>query len=124
MSQAASQAHAFYRDVARTRVVWTIKDKDGYPAPKTPDGCQAQPFWSSRSRVERIIKTVPAYAGFAPYEISWDDFCSCWVPRLIKNKIKVGVNWSSKHAKGFDLDPELVLRAVAASAQSASKGEK
>lgn len=114
MSQASSQAWAFYRDVAAKRVVWTIRDEGGFPAPISSSGERAQPFWSSRSRVERIIKTVPAYAGFEPYEVSWDDFCDEWVPDLSKGGYRVGVNWSGKHAIGYDLEPESVVQCVQA----------
>ena len=38
MSQAASQAWAFYREVAKTRVVSTVRDEDGFPAPMTSSG--------------------------------------------------------------------------------------
>jgi hypothetical protein len=114
MSQAASQAAAFYREVAKTRKVWTIRDAGGYPAPKGTDGKRAQPFWSSRSRVERIIETVPAYAGFSPDEISWEKFCSNWVPGLTRDGLLVGVNWSGKRARGYDLEPSQVERSVAA----------
>jgi hypothetical protein len=106
MSQAASQASAFYRDVAKTRLVWTICDEGGYPAPKTSSGQRAQPFWSSLSRVEKIIKTVPAYAGFKPVEISWDEFCSKWIPELTQDGLLVGVNWSGKGAVGYDMEAE------------------
>jgi hypothetical protein len=53
MSAAASQAAAFYREVAKMRVVWTIKDAGGFPAPQTSEG-RAQPFWSSRGERERM----------------------------------------------------------------------
>jgi hypothetical protein len=105
MSQAASQAWAFYRDVAKNGRLWTVRDKGGFPAPKTSDGKRAQPFWSSLSRVQRIIKTVPAYAGFEPYEISWEDFCAKWVPGLTGDELLAGVNWSGKRAVGYDMEP-------------------
>lgn len=114
MSQAASQASAFYKEVARTKVVWTVKDDRGFPAPKTSSGRRAQPFWSSRSRAERIIKNVPAYKGFMPHEISWSDFESRWVLSLIKNNFLVGVNWSGPKAVGYDLEPERVMNSVKA----------
>ena len=118
MSQAASQAWAFYRDVAKTRVVWTVCDEGGYPAPKTSSAQRAQPFWSSLSRVEKIIKTVPAYAGFKPVEIPWDAFCSKWVPELTQDGLLVGVNWSGKRAVGYDIDPETLKRNVQAVLES------
>jgi hypothetical protein len=114
MSQAGAQAWAFYREVAAKRVVWTVCDDEGYPSPKTASGQRAQPFWSSRSRVEKIIATVPAYAVFRPEEISWADFCAKWVPELERDGMLVGVNWSGRRAKGFDLEPSAVPRAVEA----------
>lgn len=112
MSQAASQAWAFYRDVARNRVVWTVRDDGGYPALRTGSGQRSQPFWSSRSRVERIIKTVPAYRGFEPVEVSWEEFCSEWVPSLSRAGYLVGVNWSGKRAVGYDMEPAHLMRNV------------
>jgi hypothetical protein len=64
--------------------------------------------------VKRIISTVPAYAGFEPDEITWDEFLSAWVPGLTGDGILVGVNWSGKRAAGYDVEPEQVARNVAA----------
>jgi hypothetical protein len=64
VSQSASQASAFYLDVARSGAIWTLRDAGGYPAPKNRNGVRAQPFWSSRSRAETIVATIPAYTGF------------------------------------------------------------
>ena len=114
MSNAGSQAWAFYREVAKSRALWRVRDDDGYPAPKTSSGRRAQPFWSSRSRAEKIIATVPAYAIFRPDEVSWEAFCQVWVPDLERDGMLVGVNWSGPHAKGFDLEPSEVQRAVEA----------
>lgn len=114
MSHAGSQAWAFYREVARTRLLWTIRDEGGFPAPKNAQGKRAIPFWSSQSRAERIIKSVPAYSGFTPLELAWDDFRSSWVPNLMADGHLVGVNWSGKKALGFDLEPERLARSVQA----------
>jgi hypothetical protein len=112
MSQAGAQAAAFYRDVAENRRVWTIRDSGGYPAPMGSTGCRAQPFWSSLARVERIIRNVPAYAGFYPEEISWDAFRDRWIPKFIKDNLKIGVNWSGPKATGFDIEAEKVKAAI------------
>mgnify|MGYP003607871972 CR=1 FL=1 len=114
MTQAASQAWAFYRDVAKNQKVWTVRDAGGFPAPKTVEGIRSHPFWSSLSRVQKIIKTVPAYAGFDPYEISWSDFCQAWVPGMTKDGLLMGVNWSGKRALGYDLEPKQVQQSVEA----------
>lgn len=110
MSQAASQAWAFYRDVAHMRKVWTVRDSSGYPAPVVSGGRRAQPFWSTRSRAEKIIKTVPAYATFTPEET----FSTKWVPGLARDGLLVGVNWSGKRAAGYDMEPEELRRNVEA----------
>jgi Protein of unknown function (DUF2750) len=112
MSQSASQAAAFYRDVAAGRRVWTIRDDGGFPSPMTSTGERAQPFWSSLARVKRIIKTVPAYAGFRPHELSWEEFRDRWIPGLTRDGLKVGVNWSGPRATGYDVDPASVQTAV------------
>ena len=114
MGQSASQAHAFYRDVAKTKTVWTIKDAGGYPAPVTSSGKRSQPFWSTRSRIERIKKAAPDYAEFEPVEISWDDFRDNWLTKLEQDGLLVGVNWSGKNVTGYDLDPPWVRSAVEA----------
>ena len=112
MGQSASQAHAFYRDVARTRKLWSCCDDVGFPQPKTSFGGRAQPFWSSLTRVQKIIKTVPAYAIVVPYELTWDEFLAEWVPDLKESGVKVGVNWSGKGAVGYDMDPDDVVANV------------
>ena len=112
MSQSASQASVFYAEVAASDVVWTVRDDAGFPAPLTPEGYRSQPFWSSRSRVEKIIRSVPAYADFTPHEISWFDFRERWVPGLTNDGIKVGVNWSGPKATGYDVDAWVVQESV------------
>jgi hypothetical protein len=107
-----SQSHAFYRDVARTRQVWTVRDAGGYPAPKNSRGVRAQPFWSSRSRAEGIIKSVAAYHGFTPVEVSWEAFRDRWLPDLEREGFEVGVNWSGREASGYDVPPAEVREAI------------
>lgn len=118
MSQAASQASNFYREVAANRMLWTIRDAGGYPAPVGADGRRAQPFWSSLARVERVVSSVPAYAGFQPDAIPWDRFLSAWVPGLTRDGILVGVNWSGERALGYDIEPDRVALNVAAAIAS------
>jgi hypothetical protein len=112
MGQSASQAHVFYKDVAKTQKVWTIRDSEGYPAPLTSSGKRAQPFWSSFSRAQAIIKTVAAYAGFEPVELSWTEFRDVWLPELENDGFLVGINWSGKNATGYDLDAKSIREAI------------
>jgi hypothetical protein len=114
MSQAASQAAAFYREVAVAERLWTIRDAGGFPAPENGDGTRSHPFWSSKSRVEKIISTVSAYSGFEPFEVSLDDFASRWVPGMTRDGLMVGVNWSGVRALGYDVLPASVLEGIEA----------
>jgi hypothetical protein len=113
MSQSASQAAAFYREVALAGAVWTVRDAGGFPAPKTSSGRRAMPFWSSRHRAEKIVATVPDYSSFTVVEIAWTDFSERWVPDLTKDGLLVGVNWSGARATGYDVEPRDVLANVA-----------
>jgi len=112
MSQSASQAAIFYREVADSGRLWTIRDSGGFPAPTSSGGRRAQPFWSSLSRVEKIINTVPAYSGFEPVELEWSVFENRWIPGLSRDRILVGVNWSGPKAIGYDVEPEQVAKNV------------
>jgi hypothetical protein len=94
--------------------VWGIEDDAGVPAPKGGGGKRAMPFWSSRGRVEKIIKTVPAYAAFRPFELTWEEFRDDWLPDLDRDGLLIGVNWSGDRALGFDLEPDTVSKAVEA----------
>jgi len=119
MSQAAAQASAFYGEVAKTRRLWSIRDANGFPAPETPEG-RAMPFWSSLARVERIVESVPAYVGFSPVELTWDDFSSTWLPSLERDGLRVGLNWTGDRAIGYDLAPSEVRTNIERAIESLS----
>ncbi|MER7244804.1 DUF2750 domain-containing protein [Kribbella sp. NPDC000426] len=114
MSQSASQAAAFFRDVARTGRLWTVRDEGGYPAPYGSTGGRAQPFWSTESRVRRIIKLVPAYAAFDAEELDLTQWRDHWLPNFRKSGIRLGINWSGPRAAGYDFTPDEVQNRLAA----------
>ncbi|GIU35724.1 DUF2750 domain-containing protein [Shewanella schlegeliana] len=105
MSQSASQARSFYRDVAKQKSVWGIRDDKGIPAPLGDNGKRAMPFWSTRSRAEKVVSTVDAYKGFEIFELSWQEFRDKWLIGLDKDGLSVGVNWSGSRATGYDVEP-------------------
>ena len=105
MSASAAQADAYYREVVESATVWGVRDADGFPASETPDG-RAMPFWSLRSRAERIVANVPAYAGFEIVGLPLDEWRARWLPGLKRDRIRVGLNWSGDRATGFDLSAE------------------
>jgi hypothetical protein len=104
MSVAAAHASAFYNEVAASGRVWTLRDDTGFPAP-IGEGGRAMPFWSSQNRVELIICQVPAYAGFTPAELDLEVFLGRWIPGLMRDNLRVGLNWSGSRAAGYDVEP-------------------
>jgi hypothetical protein len=105
MTQSASQAAAWRTDVRATGRLWTVEDDDGIPAPIKAEGRRAMPFWSTRSRVEKIIASVPAYANFRPVEVSLKEFGNRWLDELERDGLLVGINWSGPAATGYDVEP-------------------
>lgn len=105
----AAHTRRFFTEATRDCAVWTINDENGFPAPVGEGGIRVAPFWSSRSRVETIIETVPAYSDFHPVEISLADYEERWLPGLRRDGFNVGVNWSGPRATGYELTPGEVL---------------
>ena len=68
MTFSAAQMTAFFTELSASTSIWTIEDADGIPAPKTTKGARSMPFWSKQSRAQRMIETIPVYAGFTPAE--------------------------------------------------------
>lgn len=112
MADPEIQAKTFYKQVATTRSVWTIRDEAGIPVPESEDGTKAMPFWSSRALAELIIQNVADYNGFHPMEISWQDFRDKWGPGLTRDGLLAGVNWSGSDASGFDILPAELIKNV------------
>jgi hypothetical protein len=114
VSISAAQADAFYRESLEAGEVWGVQDASGFPAPETVDGGRAMPFWSKRSRAERVVATVPAYAGFEVVSIPLDAFRERWLPGLGRDGLLVGLNWSGDRATGYDVEPASVEASFAA----------
>ena len=105
MSQAASQAAAFRREVVEGDEVWVVEDDEGVVAPEAAEGRRSMPFWSSRVRAERVVASVPAFAGCRVRRLSVMEFESKWLPGLEADGLLVGVNWSGPRATGYDVEP-------------------
>jgi Protein of unknown function (DUF2750) len=105
MTQSASQATAWSTDVRATGRVWTVEDDNGIPAPINADGRRAMPFWSTRSRVEKVLASVPDYTNFRSLELSLEEFGTQWLDGLERDGLLVGINWSGAAATGYDVEP-------------------
>lgn len=113
VSVSAGQSDAFYAEVVREGKVWAIRDEGGVPAPLNADGQRSMPFWSLRSRAERITSSVEAYAGMDVFEIALDEWRERWLPGLDRDGLLVGLNWTGARATGFDVSPSDVERNLA-----------
>lgn len=111
MSISAAQQSAFYKEVLENATVFCIRDEKGFPAPHDSLNTErAMPFWSLQSRAEKIINTVPAYKDFTPVKISLQEFKEMWLPGLKKDNLMVGINWSGASARGYNVEPDQVLK--------------
>lgn len=110
MTTSAAQADSFYSEALRHGSVWGVQDAGGFPAPVNGDGVRAMPFWSTKSRAERVIANVAAYSGFQTVELPLDTWRRDWLPGLERDGLLVGLNWSGDRAQGYDLPPTDVLR--------------
>ncbi|MGI8335747.1 DUF2750 domain-containing protein [Actinomadura scrupuli] len=116
-SQSAAQASAFFREVARERRVWGVRDDEGFPAFQGGSGELAMPFWSLESRAARIVEICPAYASFRAAAIPLAEWIR-WLPDLRNDGLGIGVNWSGPRARGWDFTVSEVLNRL----QSVSAG--
>jgi hypothetical protein len=105
MSVSAAQAAAFYEEIVGHGQVWAVRDAGGFPAPRNGDGQRSMPFWSLRSRAEKVIASVPAYQGFEPVALALDEWGTVWLDNLERDGLHVGLNWSGARATGFDFSP-------------------
>lgn len=110
MSIAAAHTHAFFKEVAESGFVWTIRDGEGFPTSTNQSNEPAMPFWSSETRAQRILDQVPAYRGFTTQRLSVDVFLDRWLQGLERDNVRVGINWSGIGATGFDIAPADVRR--------------
>ena len=102
MSAAGRQARIFYEQVAKEGHAFTFLVDDNFLVFRIRD-YDVIPFWSSRSRLERIQKSHPKYATYALSEIPLNRFLDTTLALLERDSVNVGVNWSGQHLTGYDL---------------------
>jgi hypothetical protein len=109
VSQSASQAAAFFVEVARNRLVWCVRDDRGSPAPKTSSGKRAVPYWSSRARAKRAAEIWAG--GLRPVSITLDAWRADELPELAAEDYLVGINWTGPRLVGWEFTvPEVLNR--------------
>ncbi|UJF25157.1 DUF2750 domain-containing protein [Suttonella sp. R2A3] len=112
MTTSETRWKAFVKEVARDKIIWTIEKNGLYVTSNNRYGTKCFPWWSSKRRVARQIKQVPAYAGYRPIGFEWSVFINEWVPDLRQAKCLIGVNYARVENVGFDLPMIEVINAV------------
>lgn len=102
MSTAALHASAFYEQVAREGSVFSFSDEDSMLIFRIRDQ-DVTPFWSSRSRMERVQAAHPKYAAYTIDEEPLDRFMRKTLQQLEEEAIQIGVNWSGARLTGYDV---------------------
>ncbi len=101
MSISAAQYSKFCSEVAQKRCVFTFTEQGGlliYPV----QGQEVLPFWSSRSRLEKIQASHPKYQRYQIAEYSWPEFESR-LHQMEGDGIHAGVNWSGQRLTGYNV---------------------
>jgi hypothetical protein len=102
MSIAAAQASAFYEEAARHGSVLRVLEDDSFLVFPV-DGKDVVPFWSTRSRVEKVQTGQSKFANYAISEIPLSEFLNATLAQLDEEHINVGVNWSGDRLVGYDM---------------------
>ena len=101
MSVAASQYSKFCSDVAAKKLAFSfLSDTDFLVYPV--GGAEVVPFWSSRSRIERVVKAHPKYSMYRICEFPLENLFAS-LAQLESEGILVGVNWSGPRLTGYNV---------------------
>ncbi|MER6187930.1 DUF2750 domain-containing protein [Streptomyces sp. NPDC001652] len=111
MSTSGAQAAAFFREIARARTVWWVRDDDGSAAPVSRSGQPTFPYWSSQTRAQRAAQLWGPQ--FRAVSMPLDHWRSAALPDLARDGLRVGINWSGQRLTGWDFTVgEVVNRLV------------
>ena len=102
MTVAAAQYHDFARQVSAGGGVHTFVSNGEYLVFNI-DGREVVPFWSSSSRLDRVVAMHPKYAAYERQVMPLSEFLD-WLPELEAQGIHIGVNWSGAKLTGYDVE--------------------
>ena len=111
MTVSALHANAFYEQAAKGGFLYTFWHEAGFLVFPV-GGNEVIPFWSSRSRIERVQIEHPKYANYSVSEIPIADFLTRMLARFEKEGYRVGVNWSGKNFVGHDVSVADIKRNI------------
>ena len=102
----------FVEEVASSDLIWTIEKNGEFVTSPNRNGTKCFPWWSSRERVLKQIKDVPAYKGYVQSGYEWSTFLREWVPSLKEARCLLGINYAGEENTGFDLPIDEVINAI------------
>ena len=102
MSIAAAAYARFREQVVEEGRAFTLLD-DGNYLVFPVSGQEVIPFWSSRSRVEKVQQMHANLRAFAITQLSLAEFLEL-LPKLEADRVRVGANWSGKRLTGYDVE--------------------
>jgi hypothetical protein len=117
MTSGVPQANIFYSQVSETREVWfgVMPGNIFLEFVSTNKDRGAIPVWSSKSRIERLIKLNPDLLGDVSIRgTDWDSFKAHIVPIFKEKNLMAGVNYSGKNLSGIDIEIDLLISQVEA----------
>ena len=110
MSQSGSQAAAFFREIARHRLVWFVRDDQGSPTPKNDSGQRVLPYWSSQARARRAAAIWGH--GLRAESLPLDVWRTAALPDLADDDLLVGINWTGPRLVGWEFTVAEVLNRI------------
>ena len=112
MTTSETRWETFVEEVAADGMVWIIEKNGEYVTSDNRFGTKCFPWWSSRERVLKQLKQVPAYKGYQQIGFEWHVFLNEWVPILKQAGCLLGINYAKPENIGFDLSIQEVINAV------------
>ena len=90
-----SKYQLFINRVAATKLVWALKNKDGWANSHSNDSEDVivVPFWSDRALAKVCARDD--WKGYLPVEIPLADFLENWCVELAENEVLAGINWDA-----------------------------
>jgi hypothetical protein len=110
VSIAAAQYSKFKEQITKDSEVFTFFEQ-GNPLIFRVNGNDVMPFWSSRSRLEKIQEARPKYQNYQIADFRFEQFLQ-WLPHLAKDDIYIGVNWSGLKLVGYDIPAQDLIDAL------------
>lgn len=106
------EGSTFFEETVQQKKVWTIANEEGAPIANNDEGESIMPFWSTKTKADKIINIVPAYRNYQVQEIPLEDFLNNWIYRLKKDNLLIGINWCGKGLIGHEMLPNEVFEQI------------